>query len=370
MKVIVSVTNDLIIDKRVDRVCNTLSDEGHDVILIGRQLSYSQKLGPRKYETKRLRLFFNKGPLFYTAYNIQLFLFLLFNKADLLIANDLDTLLANYMVSKIKDVNLIYDTHEYFCHVPELDNRPFVKGIWLSIEARIFPKLKHIITVNNSLAEIYGKAYGVELAVIRNVPNTSDKDGAAKSRRDLGLPEDKKIIVYQGAVNKDRGLEESILAMRDIDAVLLIVGDGDISTSLKELTKENELENKILFTGRVPFEQLPHYTANADLGLALEKDSNLNYKYSLSNKIFDYIHAGIPILATPLAEVKLLFEKYEIGDFIASHDSSKIAEAIGSMLTNTDKRMYWADNCRKAAEEYCWEKEQDKLLDLLPPLRS
>ena len=148
-RIIVSVTNDLITDQRVHRTCTTLTNEGFDIILVGRQLNprFSVK---RAYSTKRFKLPINNGPLFYALYNLRLFAFLFWNKVDILLANDLDTLPANYLASRIKGCKLIYDSHEYFCHVPELIDRPFVQKIWLAIERWIFPKLKNIISKNSS----------------------------------------------------------------------------------------------------------------------------------------------------------------------------------------------------------------------------
>src|SRR3989338_2252762 len=150
-KVILSVTNDLVTDQRVNRVCNSLLNLNYEVLLVGRQLKNSLPVN-RKYPTKRFNLLFNKGFLFYANYNVRLFWLLLFSKSTLLWSNDLDTLPANYLVSKLKGIKLVYDSHEYFTEVPELVNRPKIQKIWLSIEQWIFPKLKNVITVSNQIA--------------------------------------------------------------------------------------------------------------------------------------------------------------------------------------------------------------------------
>ena len=155
-KVIFSVTNDLITDKRVHKACLTLHNADYDVTLIGR-ITNSQSKIERLYKTKRFKLLFNHGFLFYAFYNIRLFIYLLSQKADILVANDLDTLPANYLCAKLLGRKLVYDTHEYFCHTPELSNRQFVQSFWLSIEKLMFPKLKTVITVNNTIANIYSK---------------------------------------------------------------------------------------------------------------------------------------------------------------------------------------------------------------------
>ena len=169
-RIIVSVTNDLVSDNRVHKVCTTLTKMGFLVLLIGRKLPKSITLNSRNYDTKRLNLMFKKGLLFYAEFNFRLFLFLLFSKSDVLLSNDLDTLTANFLVSKLKKKPLVYDSHEYFTEVPELINRPKVQRVWEWLESKIVPKIKHAYTVCDSIANVYKKKYGVSFKVVRNIP--------------------------------------------------------------------------------------------------------------------------------------------------------------------------------------------------------
>jgi hypothetical protein len=145
-RAIVSVTNDLYTDNRVNKICLFLVEEGYDVLLVGRLRKNSLPLASRAYKTKRLKLLFDKGPLFYASYNLRLFFLLLVQRADVLVANDLDTLLANFVAKKFKpSTKVVYDSHEYFTEVPELTKRPRIQRFWLGIEKFIFPKLKRSI---------------------------------------------------------------------------------------------------------------------------------------------------------------------------------------------------------------------------------
>ena len=163
-RVLVSVTNDLYTDQRVHKVCMFLLSQRYEVQLIGRRRRSSVPLPKRPYSTVRMPLLFEKGALFYAFFNLRLFLRLFFSRADILLANDLDTLLANHWAKKFKrKARLVYDSHEYFTEVPELIHRPKVRKIWLRIEERIFPKLKDVYTVNESIASIYAEKYNLSL---------------------------------------------------------------------------------------------------------------------------------------------------------------------------------------------------------------
>jgi glycosyltransferase involved in cell wall biosynthesis len=315
-----------------------------------------------------MRLLFNKGPCFYAEYNIRLFFFLLVHKADILVSNDLDTLLANYFASRLRHLPMVHDCHEYFRGVPELNGRPGTVRKWKMIEDFIFPKLRSVYAVNASIAEIYHKEYGNDVKVIRNVPITTTAR-IPKKKSELGIPEDSSIILYQGAINVDRGLEEAIRAMKFIreKAYLVIIGTGDIVDNLKNLVLEEGLNNKIIFIGPLPFEELHSYTLMADIGLSIEKDVSLNYHFCLPNKFLDYIQAGVPVLVSPLPEMKNIVEKYNVGEMIEDHDPMHLAKQIDELLSHKDRLCQFQENLKTAAKDLCWENEEPKLMNIYRP---
>lgn len=362
---IVSVISDLSTDRRVHRTCTTLKGLGFDVLLVGRRRRSSLALDKRDYRTKRIFLLFDKGFLFYAEFNIRLFFYLLFKKADLLVANDLDTMLPNYLIKCLRRKNIVYDSHEYFTGVPELEGRKFVRNTWLRIERWIFPKLNDIITVNNSIAELYRKEYHKELTVVRNITNLQ-KFKTEKSKKELGLAENKFIIILQGSgINVDRGAEEAVMAMKYVrDAVLYIIGDGDVLDILKKMVTEMQLENKVIFIPKQPMDILFQYTSHADIGLTLDKDTNINYRFSLPNKLFDYIHAGVPVLASPLPEVKNIIQQFNVGELIENHKPEHIAAKLNALLVDKPKRDVLKENCIIAKMVLNWESEEKKLIDV------
>ena len=365
---IISVINDLVTDQRVDKTASILADLGFDVLMVGRRKTDSPRIADRAYETLRMRLLWEKGPLFYAEYNIRLFFLLLSRPAELLVSNDLDTLLPNYLVHKLKRIPIVYDSHEYFTATPELVDRPKVQRIWKWIERSIVPKLKNCITVNASIANLFEKEYHVHFAIVRNIPRKRESI-ETPTRKSLGLPENKKIVLLQGSgINVQRGAEEAVEAMQYIDdAVLLIVGGGDVIPVLKKMVQELLLQEKVKFVPRQTPENLAGYTANADLGLTIDKDTNINYRFSLPNKLFDYIHAGIPVLSTPLVELKNIIQHYEIGEFIENHDPLHIADSIKRMLEDKKQLAVYKSNNLKAASELNWENEKKTLIEIFAP---
>lgn len=365
-RVVLAVTNDLISDQRLEKVCSTLLSFGFAPLLIGRKKRSSPALPVKDWQTHRMKLIFEKGPLFYAEFNIRLFFWLLFHKTDLIVANDLDTLPACYLASKLKRKPIIYDSHEFYTETPELIHRPITRNIWLSTEKTIFPKLRVIITVNKSIANEYKLRYGKDLYVIKNLPKRLLQTSLPQpAERPMG----KSVILLQGAgINIDRGAEELVLAMQYLpNAVLWIIGSGDVFDILKEMIKAHHLEERVTIFGRLPYDQLSSYTLAADLGISIDKDTNPNYRFSLPNKLFDYIRCQTPVLVSRLPEIARVVEQYNIGEFIDTHDPKHIAEKINALLGNEKLLDQYRNNCLIAAEELTWEHQLDTLKEIYLP---
>jgi len=314
----------------------------------------------------RMKLLFEKGPFFYTEYNIRLFLYLLFHRANLLFSNDLDTLLPNYLIHKLKRVPIVFDSHEYFTETPELVDRKIVQGVWKKIESWIFPQLRDVITVNQSIAKLFKEKYGIDVHVVRNIPPTF-KTISTKTKKQLSLPEDKPMILLQGAgINIQRGAEELVEAMQYVESAhLVIIGGGDVIEFLKSMARDMNLSSKVTFLPKLPFEELRQYTAHAEIGFTLDKDTNINYRFSLPNKLFDYIQSDVPVLASPLVEITQIIDKYQVGETIESHEPKLLAAKIERMLSNQDQLQQYKLNCKQAAKVLNWENEQENLIEVL-----
>ena len=357
----VSVISDLVTDQRVHRVCTYLHQTNYSVILIGRYFKYSMPLNERIYDATRILCYFNKGILQYAEFNLKLFFKLLTFKADVFLSNDLDTLTPNFIIAKLRGKKLVYDSHEYFTGTPELQHKRFKKSLWQLLEKLLLPRVKYAYTVNHSIAQLYKKECGIRMLVVRNLPFYNNHAGSSPSL----FPPDKTILLIQGAgINEGRGAKELVESMQYLPQtyLLVLIGGGDSWNLLQKLATELNLNEKVLFIPKVPFSQLQQYTQQAHLGISLDKPFCINYKLSLPNKIFDYIHAGIPILASALVEVKNIITTYKVGMVIEEITPKNIAEAVLNIFNHPERYHQWKENTLKAAPELCWQNEQ-KILD-------
>jgi len=360
-KIIVSVSNDLTTDQRVHRTCLTLKELNYDVLLVGRK-STGNMTSTRPYACKQFGMIFKKGFLFYAEFNTRLFFFLFVHKKDILLANDLDTLLPNYLVSRFLKKPLVYDSHELFTEIPELIGRSFVKRFWCFIEKITLPNIKHAYTVSPSIAAYYNERYQTHFKVVRNLPfaNLEKKD---TTRID---PKGRKILMYQGALNIGRGLELLLETMTHLDNhLLLIIGSGDVESELLEKSRKLQLEDKVRFWGRMQPEELQKITPKADLGFSLEEDLGLNYRFALPNKIFDYIQAEVPVIISNLPEMKALIQHYNFGEIITKRNPKDLAFQIESILLKDFKAPL-----KKAKKDLVWENEKQHLIAIFENLDS
>ena len=374
MKIICTVTNDLTFDRRMHRICTSLQKNGYEVVLVGRKLKQSLPFQEHSFQQKRLQCFFNKGKFFYLEYNIRLFFYLLTTSFDIVCSIDLDTILAGYSVARLKSKKCVYDAHEYFTEVPEVVHRPTTKRIWEMVAHSIIPRVHAAYTVSNSIAEEFSKIYNVDFKVVRNIPFkyqiVDDKVlNTITEKYQLEINKTTTTLLYQGALNEGRGIEELIEAMLQLEHhQLWIAGEGDLSQILRNQVNELKLNDKIQFLGFVQPTDLVLITRLADVGLNLLQNKGLSYYYSLANKTFDYIQSEIPAIHMAFPEYQFLNKKYGIGILIKNLQTSTILDAIQQLSDDTFYQQI-VDNCKQTKELLNWEEEEKKLFSVYENLK-
>lgn len=353
MKLYFTVTNDLSYDQRMIRICTSLASAGHRVVLVGRKKKNSIPLIKQPFEQKRLSCFFEKGKLFYLEYNFRLFFFLLFKKMDCICAIDLDTILPCFFISVIHQCKRVYDAHELFCEMKEIVTRPAIYKTWKAVERFCIPKFKYGYTVNEPIADEFKKLYGVQYAVIKNVPVLQSYSGIEKKE---------KFILYQGAVNEGRCFETLIPAMKTVDCKLLICGDGNFMQQAQKLVQKHQLSNKVIFKGNIPPAALTSLTQQAYIGVNLVENNGLNSYYSLANKFFDYIHAGIPQICVGYPAYKAVNDIYHVALLTNDTSIEKVSELLNNLLHNEVVYKELSENCVRARQALNWQQEEKALI--------
>jgi glycosyltransferase involved in cell wall biosynthesis len=321
-RLIFTVTNTLQYDQRMIRICTSLTEAGYQVTLTGVRFRNTPPLPQRPFTQKRLFTPFRKGWRFYAWYNIRLFLHLLFVKGDAFCCIDLDTMLPVYWAAILRGKKKVYDAHEYFSQQKEIITRPRIYAVWRRIERKYVPRFPQGYTVAQSIADEFLSLYGVRYAVIRNTTVLAAQPVASAPKE--------RVLLYQGAVNEARGFEALIPAMKQIDAILVIYGEGNFENQVKTLIKINGLTHKVY--------------------------------YSLANKFFDYVHAAVPQVTMNFPEYRRLNESVEVAVLIDTVDEDAIVSAVNRLLDDTGFYNQLVQNCLYARQHWHWQEESKKLL--------
>ena len=364
-RVFFAVTNDLNYDQRMIRLCTSLTGAGFSITLVGREKRGSLPLADRPYRQHRLKMWAQRGKLFYVEYHFRLFLWLLGQKMDGICAIDLDSILPCYWISRLRRIPRFYDAHELFCEMQEVVSRPFVHRVWKAVERYAVPAFRHGYTVTVQIAGQFRQLYGVDYAVVRNLPlleavgaapGEGAGDGSTRARD--------RYIIYQGAVNEGRCFETLIPAMALVDAPLLICGEGNFLGRARDLVRQHGLEKKIIFRGMVRPEELKAITRSAWCGITLFDKRGLSNYYSLANRFFDYMHAGIPQVAMNYPAYREINNCYQIAVLIDEPGIREVAGALNDLLNDTDLYHSLSEGCKQARLQYNWQQEEKVLIGI------
>jgi glycosyltransferase involved in cell wall biosynthesis len=307
---------------------------------------------------------------------------------DAVHANDFPTLKPAAEIARKTGAKLVYDSHELFLetvnqfyHPSGLVKRLAVPAIvWASrrigrrVERRLIREVDLFLTTNPHYAEWFVANYGVpEPAIVMNVPERVEARKTDRLRERLGIPGTDRIVLYQGVMNRGRGLTSLVRSAAGFDEGirLVLVGRGPLESQLRMFGSAPDLEGRVFFTGMVPYDELPPLTASADLGVLILSPMNLSKKLSSANKIFEYMAAGIPILATDFPENRRVVAETDSGWLVKGRNAASLALAVNGIFADPDEMRRRGENGRRAhTERYNWAREEERLLahlsELLP----
>ncbi|MFM8700874.1 MAG: glycosyltransferase family 4 protein [Hyphomicrobiales bacterium] len=287
------------------------------------------------------------------------------------VANDLPVLHVARQLAQECGAKLVYDSHELFS---EQEFSEHEKRRWSEIEAKHIGACDVVITVNQSIAAELERRYGVaDVKVIYNAERTSKSPPVTRRLHEIfGLPLEKKIILLQGGLSAGRNLETLVEAMRHVQnpsVVLVVLGDGILSHALEKRAQQQELSGRVFFHAAVPQNELLAMTAAADAGVIPYQATCLNNHYCTPNKLFEFIAAGLPVLATDLPEIRRFVVGEQIGLVGDTGSPRKLAELIDDFFSDEQRFADWQANVASARKNVCWEQEEKKLVKIYEALR-
>ncbi|QIX60166.1 glycosyltransferase family 4 protein [Hymenobacter sp. BT18] len=363
-RLLFAVTTDLNYDQRMQRICGSLAGQGYTVLLVGRELPQSLPLTPQPYQQHRLSCWFTKGKLFYLEFTLRLLAYLLTQRAAVWCAIDLDTALPVWLRARLGGQPFVYDAHELFTEMPEVVRRPAVQWVWRQVEKFIVPRASLAYTVGPALAAVFRQRYGRTFEVIRNISRLTVEAAPPVPNNSL--------ILYQGVLNEGRGLEALLEAMPNVRGQLVLCGEGDLSVELRARAAQLGLlaSGKVSFRGYVLPAELRQLTRQARVGVLLLENRGLSYYYSLANKFFDYLHAGVPQVVIDFPEYRALNAQCPVADLVPDLQPAALAAALTRLLPGGDEAHYQelADNCRQVRTTLNWQQEEMHLLALYDAL--
>jgi len=365
------VTNPCTNDARVLKEATTLSKYGYDVVILAIMGNNTIKLEHTdSFIIKRMKRRFKSNTLLgKLEFTFKFTIVSITEKASIYHAHDLSTLFECYIASRINKSKIVYDSHEL--SINSYGKKKFGEFLYYILEKLLIKKMNRVITVNKFIAKELRNRYDLinNPMVVMNCPPLELCDDKMKSVsadiRNLKFS-GKKVILYQGGFQEGRGLRQLIETFKYLsdEYSLLMVGDGPLRDDLERAVRKMHLNYKIFFTGMVSLNELSEYSKVADLGVILFENNCMNNYYASPNKLFEYIHASIPVLAPDYPFFREIIEKYDVGVLINKIESKTIANKIKNILNNIEKYNILKNNTQRAKKELNWEVEEKKFINI------
>lgn len=284
-------------------------------------------------------------------------------KPDVVHAHDVNTLPTAWFVAVISRSPLIYDAHEIST---DREGYASFRNLVAWVEKHLMPRAFGTITTTRTRSKFFARAYNIPRPlVLQNRPRLASVTATDKIRNELELKQDWPIVLYQGGLQQGRGLERLVRSAEKVEnAYFVFIGGGRLEGKLKALVEELELSSRVFFIPTVPLSELPYYTASADIGVQPIENTCLNHFSTDSNKLFEYIIAGLPVISSDLPEIRKVVRENEIGLLVPPGDTSALINAISTLVDNEKLRNIFHSNSKSAAETLNWESQEEELLTL------
>lgn len=279
-------------------------------------------------------------------------------------ASDLYVLPALADAARRQGARLVYDARELYPYVAATAGRPWVTAFWRLVEGRYARRADAVFTVSDRIAEAMAAAYDLPRpTVLYNAPPRQSVPPSPWLRARAGVSPGVPLLLHQGQLRADRGGERLVEAMRHVHgAVLVFLGDGSHRAALERRVAAAGLQARVRFVDPVPPDDLLPVTAGADVGLTMLEDTCLNHRYALPNKLFEYLVAGLPVLASDLPELRRVVAGYGVGMVVDPADGTALAAALQKVAEDTAARQAWAAQIPHVLETFGWDRTSQHFL--------
>ncbi|MCB0705895.1 MAG: glycosyltransferase [Saprospiraceae bacterium] len=284
-------------------------------------------------------------------------------KADIFHVNDVEPLplavFSRWFFNwKLK---ILYDAHELEFDKAEKGSNNYPQWALAFAERLFIKRANKVLTVSPLVAKAYVARYGIpEPAVVMNCPNYALPSGENLLRKALQITPEQKIFLYQGGLIPKRGVELLLEIFQELpDAYQLVfLGYGPMTETVQAAAQAH---SNIHFHPAVSPVELHRYTSDADVGFCIYQGRTGNHQLTIGNKIFQYIMAGVPVLASDLQGLKYVLKDPNLGMILPDFRNKEAVKQAILDLAQVDKFSRRAA-FEKAASVYTWEAQEKVLL--------
>ena len=277
-------------------------------------------------------------------------------RPQVVLAHNVNTLLTGWLGARLTGASLAYDAHEV--NLDREGHYQQLRSVIRVIEGCVMPRSDLNMTTTNMRARHFRRVYRLEQTprVFENRPPASSFGARIELRDRLGLDADAVVALYQGGLQEGRGLHNMVRAMARVPGLSLVfLGDGPQQGSLGELARELQVQDRVYFAGQIGLDELPGWTASADFGLQLLRNTSFNHYSTDSNKLFEYGMAGLPVIASDFPEIRKIVRSHCFGLLVDPHDVAAVSNAMQRLVDDAELRRALGEAARQAAPQLSWE---------------
>jgi len=359
--VIIAFLGNAKFDARCINMADSLLDHGYKVILIDELAVGESGLKSNRFKIFHTRARYKSGIARYWGFYRKVKKLNDEVKPNVFIASDLFSL---GVLSRLnKNCLKIYDCREIYSKLASLINNPIKQLFWAYYEKKNYKYVDKVLVTARKDKDFLISRYGLkDISLILNFPSINSEKPTINLREKFNIAKNKKIFLYQGAIQAGRGIEEMIALLSHFEnSVVCIVGDGEHKQQVIKLINKLNIVNRVFFTGNIAYKKLIGVSKQADIGFSLIQPLSKSYKQALPNKLFEYGLAGIPTIASDFSEIKDYILKFKLGKAVAPNNMSEHIEAVNELLKWNNSKVL-IENVKNNCS---WHSQEQKFIELL-----